>query len=88
MPRPYDQVEFKSWSKSMKDFETVCTATLVKGKLHYTGKEAEDIKQMVDENPHLEEYRAIGGYTLLAQLTYAYAGSYFYATDVQEASLI
>lgn len=83
----YDKVEFKKYNGESNKMEVACTVSLVDGKLIYEGKDAQEVKKMVDRNDRLADYRDIGGYTLLAALPYVFTGDYFYATDVIEASL-
>lgn len=88
MCRRYDHVRFIAWDCTSRSYERVCTVSLVEGQLVFEGPAAEETRRLVNENDYLEPYRAIGGYTLLAELGRAFCGSYFYATDVIDARLM
>lgn len=87
MPNRYDSVDFMKWDKESKTEKVVCTVSLVDKKLIYVGKDAQSVKDAVEDSDYLKEFGDIGPYTLLSQLAFAFTGSYFYATEVTEASL-
>lgn len=84
----YDSVLFQAYNGEINEMETVCTVSLVNGKLVYEGKQADECKKMVKQSDYLEPFRKIGGYTLLAELCHAFQGSYFWATPVKEATIL
>lgn len=84
----YAHVDFWSWNPENKQHEKICTVYLVDGKLSYEGEKARMVKKSVETNEDLDEYRKMGGYSLLAQMPHAFHGSYFYATDVVDATIL
>ncbi len=87
MPNRYDNVDFYQWDKESKTEKVVCTVSLVDKKLIYVGEKAQNVKKAVEDSDYLKQFGELGPYSLLARLQFAFTGSYFYATEVKEASL-
>lgn len=87
MPNRYDKVEFFKWDAESKTEKIVCTVSLVDKRLVYEGEAAQMVKDAIDENDYFKSFPNAGAYTMLSLMGHAFTGSYFYATDIIEASL-
>lgn len=83
-----DRVDFVAYNPESKQVEVVAKVYLKGDELVYEGRGAATCREMVEQSAHLAPYRKLGGYPLLAELCQAFRGTYFRATDVQEATLL
>lgn len=88
MPNPHDHCNFFEYKGDQDKMVKIATAILADGKVEFEGVEADRVEKMVKENDHLKPYLKKGGYPLLAELPLAFCGTYFYATEVQEATIL
>ena len=88
MPFQYDHVEFYDFNPETDEMEKVCTVYLVKGKLTYEGRLADQTKREIESNKDLDSYRELGAYPVLARLEHVYKGTYCHATGVIPATAL
>lgn len=80
----HDYVDFMQYDGSTDKMEQVCRVYLTKGKLFWEGKQAKEVKKMVESTDDLRPHLKLGGYPLLSMLSHVFNGGYFYATKVKE----
>jgi hypothetical protein len=88
MQNANDHVDFYAYDGDTDAIDKICTASLVDGKVVFEGKEGERVEKMVLEMGSLKPYIKMGGYSFLAQLPIEFSGTYFYCSDVKEATLL
>ena len=88
MPNPNDKVDFFEYNGDQDAVKKIATASLVDGKVIFEGEAADRVEKLLKGMDTLKPYFKIGGYTLLAQFPVEIHGTYFYATDVQEATIL
>lgn len=80
----HDYVDFMQYDGSTDKMEHVCRVYLTNGKLFWEGKQAKEVKKLVESTDELKPYVKRGGYSLLSMLAHFFKGGYFYATKPKE----
>ncbi len=80
----HDYVDFFQYDSETDKMEKVCRVYLTNGKLFWEGKQAKEVKKLVESTDELKPYVERGGYSLLAILSQFFKAGYFYATNVKE----